>query len=151
MASPIDAVRKSEFVHYSLESELEVDLARKALEERLLGFVASKDTIPASDRHVSTADNSEPFAMLVAKLNRVRAEFADDHKSNELGGEEGKILLSEIDATLAQISNGIVRTKQLTQGLKPALERSLLAYPGLRTLIDDALNVLGTLLKAIGI
>ena len=107
--------------------------------------------VPASDRYVATTDNQEGFDDLVTHLNKIRDEFAKDHKKNELGGEVGQHLLSEIEAAKAQVNSGWVRLQQLSDGLRPALEKAALTYPGIALIVHDATAVVVKILQAFGI
>lgn len=119
--------------------------------DQLLGSTASGTSVPASDRYVSVSDNQTGFDELVAHLNKIRDEFANDHKGNELAGEVGQQLLSEIKATKAQIESGWIRLPQLSEGLKPALERAVLAYPSLVLIVSQATDIIMKILQAFGI
>ena len=106
--------------------------------------------VPASDRRVAKSDNQAGFAELLEHLDKIRDEFANDHKNNELGGEAGQQLLAEIAATKAQIESGWIRLRQLTEGLTPALIVAAGTYPGISQLVKDAISTIEKILQAFG-
>ncbi|MBX3496387.1 MAG: hypothetical protein KF769_09110 [Parvibaculum sp.] len=110
-------------------------------------------SIPASDRYVSVADNQPLFDSLSSSLTEIKDQYSRDH--NRLAAEPACVdLLSEVDATIAQIQRGRVRLGQLTQGLLPTFDQACLAlaaYPGLVLAIQHAMAATQTILRSFGL
>lgn len=64
--------------------------------------------VPAADRYVSVADNRSEFESLTETLERIRAEFANDHNKGELAVDNVYARLSDIDIFVSQVRSGFV-------------------------------------------
>lgn len=79
-------------------------------------------TVSASDRYVSVRDNQEPFDVFEKSLDQILQEFSEDHgKNNLINSDEAQFLKTEIAAVKAQIQQGYVSFRQLSDQLRPAL------------------------------
>jgi hypothetical protein len=78
--------------------------------------------VPAADRYVNTKDNFPEFEQLAKDLETIRLELIKDENKNELPIPEKKQVLSDIDAMLAQIHDGVVRLSDLTSRIRPIVK-----------------------------
>ena len=142
-------------LHWDFPDEIEDSLfALRDVREPLFDAESTKSapSVSASDRYVSVKDNQQSFDELSEQLTRIKNEYERDH--NHLGAEPDCLkLLSEVEATLAQIKSGVVRLGQLAQGLIPTFEQACLglaAYPGFTQMLGDAINTAQQILRFFG-
>jgi hypothetical protein len=77
------------------------------------------ESVPAADRFVSTKDNLADFKTLENELAIIRLELIKDENKNELPISDKRAVLSDLDAILAQIGDGMVRLLDLTSRIRP--------------------------------
>lgn len=120
-----------------------------------IGTRAIGETESAPDRYLSVKKYEQQFSNLENALTRIKNEYAQDHNKREFSNSEtASELLGEVDATLAQIKHGRVRSGQLIEGLGPTLQKAAIyfaAYDGLTHAIRDAIDILKAIAQSLGL